>query len=150
MSVVAAVEVRAALPRDAEDIRRLLAEAGLPTEDLHRAADRRMWVADHDGRPIGAIGLERYGDTGLLRSLVVTPARRGLGYGLALVEALERAGRAAGLDSLVLLTETAEPFFRRLGYAVVDRASVPEAVRSSTEFRSVCPASAVCMSKRLT
>lgn len=36
-----------------------------------------------------------------------------------------------------------------LGYAVIDRAYVSEELRQSAEFRSLCPASAVCMSKAL-
>jgi amino-acid N-acetyltransferase len=49
----------------------------------------------------------------------------------------------------VLLTETAEKFFRAIGYEVIDRRHVPEEIKQSAEFRSLCPASAVCMSKLL-
>jgi N-acetylglutamate synthase-like GNAT family acetyltransferase len=49
----------------------------------------------------------------------------------------------------VLLTETAETFFRRLGYTVIERDQAPSAVASSAEFRTLCPATAVCMTKRL-
>jgi amino-acid N-acetyltransferase len=50
---------------------------------------------------------------------------------------------------LVLLTQTAEPFFARLGYSVVDRVYVPDEVKASAEFRSLCPAAATCMTKSL-
>jgi amino-acid N-acetyltransferase len=49
----------------------------------------------------------------------------------------------------VLLTETAKTFFEREGYSVIDRASAPEPVRTSAEFRTLCPQSATCLSKRL-
>jgi amino-acid N-acetyltransferase len=47
------------------------------------------------------------------------------------------------------LTETAENFFRGLGYEAIDRRYVPEEIQQSAEFRSLCPASAVCMTKSL-
>jgi amino-acid N-acetyltransferase len=47
------------------------------------------------------------------------------------------------------LTETAEGFFRGLGYHVIDRGYVIEELKQSAEFRSLCPASAVCMTKSL-
>ena len=49
----------------------------------------------------------------------------------------------------MLLTETAEKFFRAIGYEVIDRRHVPEEIKQSAEFRSLCPASAVCMTKLL-
>ena len=68
---------------------------------------------------------------------------------LALVLVLERDALSAGTEMLVLLTQAAAPFFARLGYSVVDRAYVPEEVNASAEFRSLCPASAICMAKSL-
>jgi amino-acid N-acetyltransferase len=47
------------------------------------------------------------------------------------------------------LTETAQAFFQRLGYTAIDRARVSDHVKQSAEFRSLCPDSAVCMSKAL-
>ena len=57
---------------------------------------------------------------------------------------------ADDVEQLVLLTETAEKFFRAIGYEVIDRRHVPQGIKQSAEFRSLCPASAVCMSKLLT
>jgi amino-acid N-acetyltransferase len=132
-------------------IRSLLQAADLPTADLeHGAASSvRFWVLRDGARVIGAVGLERFGSAGLLRSLVVDRSRRGEGLGIALVRTLERESAAAGIDQLVLLTQTARPFFERLGYVVIDRPSAPEAIRASTEFRALCPASATCMSRNL-
>jgi len=131
-------------------VRSLLVEARLPVADLDTAPDLTLWVMrDASGRPVGAIGLERHGDTGLLRSLVVTPGRRLHGLGRTLVRTLEEHANATSVAQLVLLTETAETFFRRLGYAVIDRERAPSAVASSAEFRTLCPSTAVCMTKRL-
>lgn len=128
---------------------RLLQSAGLPTGDLTRTAALDLWFIEADGSIIGAIGLERFEKSGLLRSLVVAPEHRRHGLGRQLVERLERDAHNSGIDRLVLLTETAEGFFAGLGYSVTDRQLVPDAVRGSAEFRSLCPASAVCLTKSL-
>ena len=135
---------------DFESIVRLLAAAQLPTDDLATALGLQLWaLAEHDAL-VGAIGLERRGTGGLLRSLVIAPSHQRRGLGVRLVRAVERESRFAGVELLVLLTETAEPFFHRLGYQVVDRQVVPDELKHSAEFQSLCPASAVCMNKSLT
>ncbi len=93
--------------------------------------------------------MERFGKYALLRSLAVAPSHRQRGLGQQLVARLERDARANGVEQLVLLTETAEKFFRAIGYEPIDRGYVPEEIKQSAEFRSLCPASAVCMSKSL-
>ena len=98
---------------------------------------------------VGVIGLERFGSERLLRSLAVASECRKQGFGLELVVQLERDARIDGAARLVLLTETAEQFFRSIGYKITDRHLVSEHVRQSAEFRSLCPASAICMSKML-
>lgn len=148
MSALADLAVRRAIPADTRPIRDLLTAAQLPVEDLDRASVQ-FWVVGEGSPVVGAIGLERSGAAGLLRSLVVAPAKQKHGVGRTLVAALERDARQAGVDELVLLTQTAEAFFRRSGYGVVDRASVPAGIRALAEFKSLCPASAVCMTKRL-
>jgi amino-acid N-acetyltransferase len=142
--------VQPATPADRPLVRALLAEARLPVEDLDLTADLTFWVVrGHCGSPVATIGLERNGQMGLLRSLVVAPAHRGQRLGRRLVDALEEQASAAGITQLVLLTETAESFFSRLGYAVIDRGRAPSAVAESAEFRTLCPATAVCMTKLL-
>lgn len=142
--------VEPAAPADRAIVRSLLTAARLPVEDLDQAEDRLIfWVARTGSGPVAAIGLERYDNVGLLRSLVVAPDQRLKGVGRELVHALEQHATATGLEELVLLTETAESFFRRLRYAVIERDLAPVAVAHSAEFRTLCPATAVCMRKRL-
>jgi amino-acid N-acetyltransferase len=133
---------------DAARIRTLLVDSGLPVEDLD-AAQVDFLVAEEGGETFGVIGLQSFGQVGLLRSLVVDSGGRGKGTGSTLVDALESHARAAGMCQLVLLTQTAEPFFAARGYAPIARAAAPHAVQGSAEFRSICPASATCMSKDL-
>ena len=140
------VRLRPAESGDAGGIRALLERNGLPTSDL--ASARPEFVVACEGEHLkGAGALERFGTTALLRSVVVADDRRGAGVGQSIVRELERRARAAGVKELVLLTQTAAPFFRRQGYRVVERSSAPQSVHTSEEFRSLCPASATCMTK---
>ena len=129
-------------------VRGLLAEAGLPTEDLGDALPHFLACgpADH---PTGVVGIELYGFDALLRSLVVAPVARRDGRGRALVEAAESHARSLGVRRLYLLTQSAERFFLRCGYEVVERAQAPEGIRASREFSALCPASARFMGKTL-
>ncbi|HWJ04393.1 MAG TPA: arsenic resistance N-acetyltransferase ArsN2 [Steroidobacteraceae bacterium] len=140
--------VSVASPADLPQIRALLDGAGLPHSDLTDGTTVRFWVV-RDAVLLGAIGLESFGDAGLLRSLVVSPDARDAGVGTQLVEALETAAASVGIAELVLLTQTAERFFSRRGYTRIDREKAPTAVLAASEFKTLCPASAACMSKAL-
>ena len=140
--------IRCAAAGDLEAIRALLERDALPASDLDTSRPQFL-VACAGVDLLGAGALEPYGEAALLRSLIIAPAWRGRGLGHQLVKALERRARAAGIGELVLLTQTAEAFFARLDYRPIGREQAPAAVQSSREFRTLCPASAVCMRKIL-
>jgi amino-acid N-acetyltransferase len=127
----------------------LLQGAGLPTDDLTGAPGLHLWVLEAKESLFGVIGMQRFGAKALLRSLAVAPSYRQRGLGHQLVARLERDAQVNGVEQLVLLTETAEAFFRAIGYQVIDRRYVPEEIQRSAEFLSLCPASAHCMTKSL-
>ena len=141
--------IRRGQPDDVPAVVSLLEAAGLPTSDLTDVRELKMWVAEAADALIGIVALEPFGSQALLRSLAVVPEYRKRGLGQELVARLERDAEGEGIEQLVLLTETAESFFRRIGYEVTDRRSVRDEVRQSAEFRSLCPVSAVCMTKAL-
>jgi amino-acid N-acetyltransferase len=60
-----------------------------------------------------------------------------------------RLAEDRGIGDVYLLTETAERFFPRFGFTRQERATAPEEVRHSVEFRLACPESAVMMHARL-
>ncbi len=140
------VDVRVATPADYQAVLGLLRTASLPTAGVPPGLPDFL-VADNRERIVGAIGLERYGDAGLLRSAVVDPSARGAGIGHALVRRLLDRAREGGVHEVYLLTTTAEHYFPRFGFVVITRDSVPAAVQASAEFRDACPASAVAMRK---
>jgi amino-acid N-acetyltransferase len=128
----------------------MLSADELPTSDLSAASVRDFLVAEGASAVVGAVAVERYGDHGLLRSLIVDPACRQSGVGHALVQAAEASARRDGLASLTLLTQTAAPFFRALGYRDIARTDAPATVQDSPEFTHLCPGSSICMAKAMT
>jgi len=138
------ISIRYALASDLKNILNLLESAGLPTIGVSEHV-KDFLVAQHNGSIIGAIGLEIYGQTALLRSLVVDASLRQYGIGSKLFDACFQRARAKGIRSLFLLTNTAEQFFHKKGFRRIDRTDVPEAVASSVEFTDACPSHAACM-----
>ena len=134
-------------PDELAGLARLLDAASLPSADLADPG-RQLFRFEADS-PGGYGGLEGEGADRLLRSIVILADRRGHGLGQALVATLERQARDLGVERLHLLTTTAAPFFRALGYADTDRSTAPPPVATSREFTALCPASAAYLVKAL-
>ena len=141
--------LRDARPTDWDTVGRLLAESGLPVEDLGTDRLDGFLVAEDGDDVVGLIGLEVLGTTGLLRSLVVAKEARRAGLGGKLVGSLESAAQTAGIKELWLLTIDAEKFFERQGFSIVDREIVPDTIRRTDEFGALCPDTAYLMMKSL-
>ena len=132
-----------------DQILSLLAESGLPVSDISRAHLPLFFGIQSDSGLIAVIGLELFGTVGLLRSLAVSKACRGQRFGRQLVDFAEHYAAECGAETLFLLTTTAAVFFQQLGYNQVARADVPHAIRSTSQFSSLCPASSVVLSKKV-
>lgn len=138
------------MPSRLPGVTALLAAAGLPADDLAPTNLGRFEVAiDDQDRVVGVAGFEELDGNALLRSVAVAPDWRGQGVGETLVARREHAAQAAGAGTIYLLTTSARAFFQCLGYADIARETVPPAVAAHAQFRSLCPASANCMGKRL-
>ncbi len=87
---------------------------------------------------IGSVGLEIYQDSALLRSLAVHPDFQGLGLGTRLVDNIIEIARGKGINRLFLLTDTAEEYFKKKGFARVTRDKVPDDMKQSIEFTTLC------------
>jgi len=141
------VHIRAATDDDLPTAIEMLGMAELPTQDL--SSRHLALVAESGAGVAGVIGLEAFGDVGLLRSLIVLPNARGSGVGSSLVKSLEPIARERGIKELWLLTIDADQFFSRLNFNVRRREFAPEAIQGSEEFSALCPGDAVLMSKYL-
>jgi amino-acid N-acetyltransferase len=129
--------------------RAFLRAAGLPVDDLVAPVAVQLFGAFDGDALVGVVGLEDGGDAALLRSLAVVDARRGAGYGSALVAFAEDEAATQGVRCLYLLTTTAAEFFDRLGYRRIARDDVPPAMAATPQFATLCPASSTCMSRSL-
>ncbi|HYD68629.1 arsenic resistance N-acetyltransferase ArsN2 [Azospirillum sp.] len=141
-----ALAIRFAAAADRPAIKALLEAAKLPASDLVESGTVLLVAVDR-GRIAGCVGIEPFGECGLIRSLAVDPEVRGGGLARALVARAEALAAAGGIASLHLLTTDAVPFWEHLGWVRVPRESVPDAVRGSRQFTGLCPASAVCMTR---
>ena len=92
----------------------LLRTCDLPVDGVEENLESFL-VARENEALVGTIGLERYGDVGLLRSLAVASSGRGHGLGGRLVKMLLGYAKERGVTTIYLLTETAEAFFPRFG-----------------------------------
>jgi len=140
---------RPATSADLPAIRSLLDRCGLPTGDLQRERLENFFVCHRGDQLAGVVGIDTLGEIGLLRSLAVTPELRGrrIAHGLwmrAQADALRR-----GVRRLYLLTTTGERLFTRWGFRRIARELVPDSVRATEEFTSLCPSSAIAMTLAL-
>lgn len=138
-----ALTVRDAAAGDFAAVTDLVRAAGLPLDGLVDSA--AVLVAEAGGGVVGTVALERHGAGAatafLLRSAAVDAAWHGRGVGTALTRAaldVVDAGRAP----VALLTETADGYFPRFGFARVAVEGLPAALTASAELRGACPASA--------
>jgi amino-acid N-acetyltransferase len=137
-----------AVPSDLDRAARLLKDAHLPLDGFgEHLAD--AIVAERNSEIVGCVELELYGQAALLRSLVVSPAERGRDLGQRLTSEALRLAKDRGSRDVYLLTETADRFFPRFGFARLDRSEAPAALLASVEFQSACPKSAIFMHARL-
>ena len=140
-----------ATAEDDKQIKQILRASGLKHRDISTSQLQHFLKAqDTNASTVsGVVGLELKDNVGLLRSLAVAEAYRRQGLATLLVSKIEAYARSKNIDSLYLLTLTAEDFFSERGYHKTDRGSAPPALQETTEFKSLCPQTAVCMKKQL-
>lgn len=136
------LEFREARAEDLAPLVQLLTAADLVVDDVGDHVGEAT-LAISEGAMVGVAIVERHGESGLLRSVAVTPALRGVGIANAVcAEALRRAD---GIRRAYLLTTSAVGYFTRFGFHEVGRDEAPAEIRASREFRELCPRTAVLM-----
>jgi amino-acid N-acetyltransferase len=140
--------IRATTAQDYADVCSLLQSERLPIIDLKTDLPH-FFVKTIGGEIIGSIGMEHYGQSGLLRSMIVSPAFRNKGIASELVNQLTGYAKHRGVKKLFLITNTAEDYFQRFGFIRIPRDIVEKEVLQSQEFNGLCPASSAIMMKQL-
>ena len=141
---VSAPHFRPATADDVPDIAELLSASGLNPAGTERRPGTTI-VGHVDELLMATACVEGFGRTALLRSVAVRNDLRGQGAGLLLVAAALQDARRRGVHQVVLFTESAAPFFERLGFRHIDRSALPEPIQQSAQAAGECPASATAM-----
>jgi amino-acid N-acetyltransferase len=132
---------------DLRGILELLSLVQLPLDGVAENVGAFLVARDESSRLIATIGLERHGNTGLLRSAAVAPEYQGCGIGSQLTEKLIERATSNGVERVVLLTSTASEFFsRRFGFCEASRTLFDKDLAESSEWNLPRCSSAVCMS----
>ncbi|XDD46551.1 arsenic resistance N-acetyltransferase ArsN2 [Leptospira sp. WS39.C2] len=127
----------------------MLRDNHLPFEDITHISIQNFLLAKFETLTIGCIGIEEFKEIALLRSFCVKESYRKLRIGKSMYQMMENSCHKKGITELFLLTTTAESYFTKLGFLVTDRSKTPEFIKNTTQFRLICPDSAICMKKNL-
>ncbi len=123
----------------------LLKKSNLPTEDINPGT--QLFVVEEGDSVIATVAVEYDYDTALLRSLSVSKEKRNSGLGIKLVEFIEDYVQKQGVQTIYLLTTTAKEFFLKRGYQIIDRKTVPDFIKNTSEYSVVCSTSSTVMKK---
>ncbi|HKY28122.1 MAG TPA: GNAT family N-acetyltransferase [Pyrinomonadaceae bacterium] len=141
------IEISPASSDDLNDILALLSEVQLPHDGVAENVNAFLVARNKQSRLIGTIGLERHGNTALLRSAAIAPDCQKSGLGSRLTEDLLQRATTAGVERVVLLTTTAREFFaRRFGFCETPRDLFEEQLAGSSEWNLPRCSSATCLS----
>jgi amino-acid N-acetyltransferase len=138
------MKFRKALYSDLKLIEVMLKESKLPYEDCKYHLNNFVVIED-DGEIVGIGGAELYDDIALLRSITVLEKHRGKGIGNSIFFKIREYLKEHGVKTIYLLTETAEKYFITLGFTGIIREVVPQEIRETEQFSSLCPSSATVM-----
>lgn len=119
----------------------------LPVSDIDDKT--LLYVLVNNDKVIGTAGLEILDTCALLRSVSIAKEVQGKGYGRIINDGMEKFAKEKGVNCMCLLTTTAQDFFNKQGYCVINRDDVPDEIKQTAEFSSLCPSSAVLMQKRI-
>jgi amino-acid N-acetyltransferase len=127
----------------------VLTACGLPYDDIEPHFLEHFVVARDEYLAVGIAGLQLLGNKALLRSVAVLLSYRFDEIGSRLVSAAEQHAREASVTEVFLLTNDAQQFFARHGYAESSRCSAPAEMQATTQFGSVCCGAATLMRKTI-
>ena len=129
-------DLRKARPDDVSAIASMIVSEHLPAMEIEEWLDG-FWVLDDRGRLVGCAGIEQYGDSAVLRSVMTDPSLRGSGEGVRLVQRCLDSAREGGATRCYLFTMTAAAFFKKFGFEACTLEDFDAAARESWQWRGV-------------
>jgi N-acetylglutamate synthase-like GNAT family acetyltransferase len=131
-----ATMIRMATEQDLPALVNFLEKANLGTDGLEESINFFLVMEDEFGGMRATLGVEPYGDNGLLRSLVITAGMKENEI-LLLFEQMLRLAKDKNVARLFLATNkaTSVPFFEMLGFSTVD--SLPVELYQSEHIKNI-------------
>ncbi|MFC4077335.1 GNAT family N-acetyltransferase [Salinithrix halophila] len=126
--------VRRAVSEDVERITGILRNAGVNEKGVDKHVERFLVVEDPSVTPkrmVGTVGLEVYGDRGLLRSFVMDNQSWNARTGMELIELVLQFARKSGLSEIYLLAGISSNIFEYFGFRPLAWEDLPLDVRQS-------------------
>lgn len=115
---------------------RLLTAASLPPFPVGDHWET-FWVLEEGAAVVGLTGLEIYGPSALLRSVVVDESLRGQGLGDLLTRTALVEAKARGVSNVYLFTMDRAPFFARFGFEVCTMEDFDGEGRKSSQYQAL-------------
>lgn len=144
------VTIEKASPACLAEVLDILARVELPHDGVREHFADFLVARSGGGKLLGCIGLERYGELGLLRSAAVLPEFQGQWIGNKLVRELLKRAASEGITEVALLTTTAKDFFQsKFGFREARRFRYEKHLANSPEWNLPRCSSAVLMTLKL-
>ncbi|MBP2627581.1 MAG: family N-acetyltransferase [Firmicutes bacterium] len=128
-------------------IHELLIKSGLPTAGVD--SSNGIYYIASDQEIMGVVGVEQYGAAVMLRSLAVKPQFQKAGVAQQLIDYALEALKSTGGTDIYLITNTAEQYLTRYGFAKIERNRVPNHVLATSALGDACSSSSTCMHLKL-
>jgi len=140
--------IRKATENEYRAIIHLLTSNALPTADIYEK-NITLFVGVIDEKIVATIGIEQYDNVALLRSLCVKEGFKNQKLGEKMLSYLLSFCANEKIETLYLLTTTAEHYFLRHGFEKMTRENSPLIIQQTREFQDICPSSASEMRLKL-
>ncbi|WP_096156344.1 MULTISPECIES: GNAT family N-acetyltransferase [Bacillus] len=124
--------LRTATQKDVPTIVNFLGQANLSTIGVEEAIGDFIIIEKENGEIAGTVGIERHGNNGLLRSLVLSQTFNQLQI-LELMEQTQQFAKKKELDKLYMFTNKQEfaQFFQLIGFYPQEIHTIPEEIKNS-------------------
>lgn len=132
-------QIRSAARKDLQRLKQFLVRAGLSIGGLsEETIEYFLMMEDEEGNLYGTLGIEKFGEKGLLRSLVITSGKVEEDLLLLFQQAFQYA-REKQITQLFLATnkQNAIPFFQVMGFRVIDQRELPKDLVDSPHILSI-------------
>lgn len=130
--------VRGGRIEDVDKLNDFLSDAEVGTEGIEEFIEYFLILEDQEGRIQATLGIEPFGDHGLLRSLVMSPRLKEHDL-LIMIEQIFRLAKERNLSSVYLATNKTKSldFFSIMGFQKEEREQLPRELLQSKHVEHI-------------